>query len=245
MSDEARGMSDEARGMRHGFLPETSRLTPETHASLLMPHAPSLMPRHSCPRPQNAAPGTRQLGPRHSALGPQDERMNRKNVAAAILLALPLLGSCSSYNAYQKARTAELSKDWDQAVLQYEKALTVDPENLRYKIYLQRSKLEASRAHFEKAKSLRAAALTAATLADAQRLNQLAATEFEITVKLDTTNQYAAVELGKAINAVQDAIRAQDRGSIDEIKKRAKANITKAQPPQLNPASDVPLSLTF
>lgn len=171
--------------------------------------------------------------------------MNRKNVAAAILLALPLLGSCASYTAYQKARTAELSKDWDQAVLQYEKALTVDPENLRYKIYLQRSKLEASRAHFEKAKSLRAAALTATTIADAQRLNQLAATEFEITVKLDTTNQYAAVELGKTVSAVQDAIRAQDRGSIDEMKKRAKANITKAQPPQLNPASDVPLSLTF
>src|SRR5882724_6739398 len=100
------------------------------------------------------------LGLRPSPRGPQDRRMNRKNIAAAILLTLPLLASCASYNAYQKARTAEKIKDWDQAVLQYEKALSVDPENLRYKIDLQRARMSASRTHFEKAKSLRAAALT-------------------------------------------------------------------------------------
>ena len=171
--------------------------------------------------------------------------MNRKKIAAAILLTLPLIASCASYNAYEKARTAERSKDWDQAVLNYQKALDVDPENLRYKVAFQRARLEASRAHFEKAKSLRAAAQSAGNPSDGLRLNQLAATEFELAVKLDSTNQYAAVEYGKTVNAIQDAVRAQDKGSIDEMKKRAKANISKAQPPVLNPASDQPISLTF
>src|SRR5260221_6125531 len=171
--------------------------------------------------------------------------MNRKNIAAAVLLTLPLIASCTSYNSYEKAKTAERGKDWDQAVLNYQKALDIDPENLRYKIALQRARLEASREPFEKAKSLRVAAQTAGSPSDALRLNQLAATEFELAVKLDSTNQYAAVELSKAVIAIQDAMRAQDRGAIDEMKKRAEANISKTQPHELNPASDQPSSLTF
>jgi general secretion pathway protein D len=171
--------------------------------------------------------------------------MNRKHIAVAVLLSLPLITTCASYNSYEKAKSSERTKDWDQAVLNYQRALDVDPENMRYKVALQRARLEASRVHFERAKSLRVAAQTAGNPSDALRLNQLAATDFELTVKLDSTNQYAAVELSKCVTAIQDAMRAQDKGSIDEMKKRAKANISKTQPPQLNPASDQPISLTF
>src|SRR5258708_25412909 len=100
--------------------------------------------------------------------------MNRKNIAAAVVLMLPLIASCASYNAYEKARTAERMKDWDQAVTYYQKALDVDPQNLRYKIDFQRARLDASRAHFQKAKSLRVPAQTAANPRDALRLNHLA-----------------------------------------------------------------------
>ncbi|MGZ8852915.1 MAG: secretin N-terminal domain-containing protein, partial [Thermoanaerobaculia bacterium] len=103
----------------------------------------------------------------------------------------------------------------------------------------------AARANFEKGKSLRAAA-AATTGAEQLRLMQLAATELQITVKLDPTNQYAAVEMGKAIQFLQDASRAASEGnSIDEVKKRAKTNVSKTQPPKLNPASDEPISLSF
>jgi len=79
------------------------------------------------------------------------------------------------------------------------------------------------------------------------RLSQLAAAELEITVKLDPTNQFAAVELEKAVTMIQEASRAATENiSIDELKRRASArNITKAQPPKLNPASDQPISLSF
>jgi len=154
--------------------------------------------------------------------------------------------SCVSYNAYQRARTAEQAKDWDTAVIEYEKALDVDPDNRQYKISLDRAKREASRNHFEKGKSLRAAADQATNGEDQLRLAQLAANEFQLTVKLDSTNQFAAVELVKAVDLINNINRARNEAlSIDDVKKRARANITKAQPPQLNPASEDPISLTF
>jgi len=165
----------------------------------------------------------------------------RKIAAAA--LTLTLLSSCASYNAYQKGRTAETTKDWDTAIEQYQKALEVAPDNTRFRLSLNKAKREASRAHFEKGKSLRAAAQQA-TGDEQVRLMELAATELELTVRMDTTNQYAAVELGKVVNYLQDIARAEMQNkSIDEVKRRAK--LTKAQPPTLNPASQEPISLTF
>jgi len=161
----------------------------------------------------------------------------------AMALALTVL-SCTSYNAFQKAKTAEGAKDWDKAVTEYQKALDVDPQNSLYQIDLSRAKLEASRIHFQKGKSLRASALNARG-EDQIRLMQLAATELELVIKLDPTNQYAAVEYGKAVSALREAAMANQPATIEELKKRAKANITKAAPPQLNPTSDQPISLSF
>ena len=170
--------------------------------------------------------------------------MNRSKIAAITLTFA--LAACASFNAYEKGRSAERVKNWDQAVLEYQKALEIDPQNMRYQMNQQRSKLEASRVHFEKGKTLRVAAQAAR--GDEQiHLAQLAATELEVTVKLDPTNQYAAVELAKAVSMIQDAQRAASENiSIDALKKRAeKNNITKSQPPQLNPASNQPISLSF
>src|SRR5207253_1732535 len=170
--------------------------------------------------------------------------MNRLKIATAALVLLLSAGACTSYSAYQKAQTAERSNNWDDAVTYYEKALDVDPGNAHFKLALTRARLAASRVHFEKGKSLRVAALQT-TGGDQYRLAQLAATELELTVKLDTTNQYAASELDKAVTMMREASRAADNNSVDEMKKRVKANISKAQPPVLNPASDAPISLNF
>ncbi len=169
--------------------------------------------------------------------------MNRLKIATAASALALLMWGCASYNAYQKARSAETTNDWDQAVVEYQKALDLSPDNIEFKMKLMHAKLEASRIHFEKGKSLRTAA-AAATGGEQIRLAELAATELQLTVKLDSTNQYAAVELGKVVQILQDASRTADQNSIEERKKRAK-NITKTAPPQLNPASDQPISLSF
>lgn len=172
--------------------------------------------------------------------------MNRmKPILSALLIALTFV-SCASYHAYQQAKTAEVVKDWDTAVVQYEKALEIDPGNREYKVAYDRARREASRMHFEKGKVLRAEAVKATAAADQFRLAQLASQELQITVRLDPTNQFAASELTKAFEQMQTLQRAaNEQVSIDEIKKRAQANISKAQPPQLNPASNEPISLTF
>lgn len=165
-----------------------------------------------------------------------------KSTAAALVLALSF--GCASYNAYEKGRQAEEMKNWDQAIIEYEKALEIVPDNRRYQINLMRAKLESSRAHFEKAKTLRAASLNT-TGTEQQRLAQLAATELEITVKLDPTNQYAAIELGKAVAMLNDIARVAQGETIDDVKRRAKKNISKQQPPQLVPTNDEPITLSF
>ena len=172
--------------------------------------------------------------------------MNRlKTIFAALMISLTL-ASCASYHAYHAARKAEREKNWDAAVAQYEKALEIDSDNREYRLAYDRARREASRVHFEKGRILRAEAVQARNPNDQFRLAQMAATELQLTVKLDPTNQYAAVELAKAFQMMQDVQRAAAEAvSIDEIKRRAQANMTKAQPPELNPASDEPISLNF
>jgi len=170
--------------------------------------------------------------------------MNQTRLGITALVLSLTMFSCTSYNAFQKAKHAETSKDWDAAVTEYQKALDVDPSNALYRINLSRAKLEASRVHFEKGKDLRAAAASARG-ADVVRLMQLAATELEIVIRLDPTNQFAASEYSKTVATLQDLANAGKPASIDELKRRAKANITKSAPPQLSPTSDQPISLSF
>lgn len=120
--------------------------------------------------------------------------------------------------------------EWDKAVLQYEKALEVDPGNIQYQMGLQRARLEASRIHFDKGQDLMAAGH-----------HEMAALEFQLTVRLDPTNQFAAVELAKAVAAARQRNDEQYR-DIDEMKRRV---TEQSKPPMLNPASNQPISLSF
>ncbi|HEY0155757.1 MAG TPA: secretin N-terminal domain-containing protein [Thermoanaerobaculia bacterium] len=170
--------------------------------------------------------------------------MKRLKATAATLMFV-LLTSCAGHNAYQKARDAEALKNWDTAVVEYENALEIDPDNSQYKVSLERARREASRVHFEKGKTYRASADTS-TGADQLRLAQMALSELQLTVKLDPTNQFAAVEMLKVVELINNIQRAAaEQTTLDDVKARARANIAKAQPPQLNPASADPISLTF
>ncbi|HEX6159318.1 MAG TPA: secretin N-terminal domain-containing protein, partial [Thermoanaerobaculia bacterium] len=167
-----------------------------------------------------------------------------KNAAWALLLILTVT-SCASYSAFQRAQKAEQAKSWDEAVVEYEKALEISPNNTEYKIALSRAKREASRVHFEKGRTYRIAANSAPN-GEQLRLAQLAATELQLVLKLDPTNQYAVDELQRALQVIDVVQRAAaEHVSIDEVKKRARSAVTKAQPPALNPASDDPISLNF
>lgn len=156
--------------------------------------------------------------------------MKRTTIAVITTLSL-LLGACTSFRAYQDAQDLELQGKWDEAVEAYSRALEVDPGNRKYRIALDRAKLESSRKHFEKGKLHAAAGQL-----------ELAAIEFRLTTELDPTNQFAAVELVKAARAI-DRKRAEENGETFEQMKRRVSQ--QSAPAQLDPASDEPISLSF
>ncbi|MEJ5165472.1 MAG: secretin N-terminal domain-containing protein [Thermoanaerobaculia bacterium] len=147
-----------------------------------------------------------------------------------ILFLLIFTISCTGYRAFKSGQDAEKIKDYDKAVAEYLSALAKDPENIKYKIYLERAKLRASQTHFENGKKLHQA-----------KQYPGAILEYQIAVQLDPTNQFAAQELVKA-QKEYELLRASET-EIEKAKEEAKK--AKAQPPKLNPKSKKPMSFSF
>ncbi|HUP66515.1 MAG TPA: secretin N-terminal domain-containing protein [Thermoanaerobaculia bacterium] len=151
----------------------------------------------------------------------------------AILVTALFLAGCTSYRAFEKAREYELTEEWDKAVEQYSRALEVDPGNKKFIIALQNAKIESSRVHFEKGKAYKIAGQV-----------DLAVLEFELAATLDPSNQFAMVELAKAAEEARLLAAGRHGLTIAERKEIARRQ-GKAQPPQLDPTSDEPISLNF
>jgi general secretion pathway protein D len=144
-----------------------------------------------------------------------------------------LMAACSGYRDAREAQIAEQKGDWDTAVLLYLELADQKPDNVSYRTGLLRAKIKASQMHFERGKDLY----------DAGVLDR-AIEEYRQAVQLDPSNQYAQVELEKAVYALA---RAQESGSQPETLAEMKENMrgSRAQPPVLNPRSNEPISLSF
>ncbi|HPR65467.1 MAG TPA: secretin N-terminal domain-containing protein [Thermoanaerobaculia bacterium] len=147
-----------------------------------------------------------------------------------VTLTLTLLIACSSHQAFREGQKAEDRENYDRAVAKYLEALAKDPSNARYKVHLERVRLRASQAHFERAKKL--------VLAEQY---QAAILEFQMAVQFDPTNQYAQVELEKALRAYE-----KQNASLSELEAlKEKAMEDRGQPPRLNPKSTAPMTFSF
>jgi general secretion pathway protein D len=155
-----------------------------------------------------------------------------------LLLALwPLAGlagitACASHMASRQADIAAQRGDWDEAVLQYMKAVEESPENLSHKASLLRAKMKASQAHFTKGQEFEKAGVL-----------ERAMIEYQQAVQLDSTNQYAQAQLDHARQAWQAQRQNREAETIDEMKKKTRGS--RPQPPILNPRSDKPISMDF
>lgn len=148
-----------------------------------------------------------------------------------LVLVLGPLAGCASHRSYRQAEIAAQLEQWDEAVLQYMKALEEDPGNISYRASLMRAKIRASQQHFEKGKEFEKAGAV-----------ERALVEYQQAVQLDPTNQYAQAQLENVRRAY---LENKNRGfeSIDQLK--AKARASRPQPPVLNPRSKQPISLEF
>ena len=161
-------------------------------------------------------------------------KMTSNPTRALAVLGIALwMAACSSYRDAREAQIAEQRGDWDTAVLLYLELADQNPDNVSYRTGLLRAKIKASQMHFERGKDLY----------DANVLDR-AIEEYRQAVQLDPSNQYALVELEKAVYALA---RAQQDGSQPETLAEMKEKMrgSRAQPPVLNPRSNEPISLSF
>lgn len=159
-------------------------------------------------------------------------RFRAYTLTGLLLTAVVAIGmvGCTSTRSSRQAEIAAQLGNWDQAVVEYMKAVEADPVNIEYRAALLRAKIKASEEHFAKAKRYQQA-----------KVYERALIELQQAVELDPTNQYAEAELAN----VRAHLEAAGKGTttIEEMKKKTSG--TRPQPPMLNPRSDKPISLAF
>ncbi|MYA06410.1 MAG: hypothetical protein F4060_16500 [Holophagales bacterium] len=160
----------------------------------------------------------------------KEHNRRRRHALSLGLALLVILASCSGYRGFREAQHAELTGDWDTAVLRYMELVTQDPADLRYRAGLLRARTQAAHAHFEEGRKLQEAGRDRDALLEMQR-----------AVQLDPTNQYALTELEKLRTKIETS-GLQPR-TISQMKDDARA--AEPMPPTLNPLSDEPVSFDF
>lgn len=146
----------------------------------------------------------------------------------ASVLALMMIGCAGGSEAYREGRKAELRKDYDTALVNFDKAVQNHPDNAQYLLHQTLARNEASLYHLKRGQQL---------LKSNQ--SKQAEGEFEKAVSIDPSNMAAAQELGRllAIEAVQKKAREQT------IEKAMAARQAPAYPPrvELKPFPDAPI----
>lgn len=158
---------------------------------------------------------------------PRQRRRHALSLGLALLL---ILASCSGYRGFREAQHAELTGDWDTAVLRYMELVTGDPADLRYRAGLLRARTQAAHAHFEEGRKLQEAGRDRDAMLEMQR-----------AVQLDPTNQYALTELEKLRTEIETS--GLEPRTISQMKDDARA--AEPMPPTLSPLSNEPVSFDF
>jgi general secretion pathway protein D len=165
---------------------------------------------------------------------PSDPRTSRRPFRrlAVVLLLLASTG-CAAHRAYRSAEEEERAQHWDLAVLAYQKAAEMDPENLRYKISLTRARNRSALVHYDRGRLYR----TSGNL-------DLALIELEQAVAVDPTIATAQQELQRVKADIEARQREIDGGTPVE-KAKAKTRGVRANAPLLIPSSTKPIDLIF
>ncbi len=158
----------------------------------------------------------------------------RCSIPIILVLMVAMLASCvgGASAAYKRGKSATERQLWDQAVLDFAKAVSLDPGNTRYEVALARAKLRSSLEHFERAKRF---------LANEQL--ELALAELQQAVVLDPSNEYALNELERTNETLER--RRREPTEYDLAMTEAQRRAEELGPPKLDPGSNVPIVLNF
>jgi general secretion pathway protein D len=158
--------------------------------------------------------------------------LNKKQITMVVGLVLLLLflSGCASKKAYHSAERSMRRLNFDAAVVDYSKAVALDPGNTTYSVALERARLKASAEHFEKGKRYYKA-----------HQYELAIAEYQQTLILNPGNQHATTEMNKAMRTLQQM--SVGPGMIDLLKEQARRK--DLGPPKLDPRANIPILLNF
>lgn len=146
----------------------------------------------------------------------------------AALLALVLAG-CATSSAFRAGERAERRHDYDQAVLEYSRALKENPDEIHYRKALERARLRASEAHARNGRRMLS-----------RGLYKEALEEFKLALDLDPDSatlpqdieaaerQQRGVGPGPSVQVLKDRVRERSLPGLD-----------------LGPAAQEPLGLSF
>ena len=150
---------------------------------------------------------------------------------AGVLGALAVWLSCGGGGsvAFKEGRKAEYRKDWDSALVDYEKAVQSDPANAAYVLHDRQARTEASLFHLKNGR----------LLVKGGRAEE-ASGEFQKAARIDPSNEAAAQELARILTTQAEAKRAREAVIQQALKSRAETG----QPPtvQLQPFPTEPLA---
>ncbi len=150
-------------------------------------------------------------------------------VVALVVVAGALVG-CAASKAYQRGERAMRAERYDEAVLDFSKATTLDPGNTKYTVALDRAKLDSAADHFRKGRRY----------AENAQL-ELAVAEFQQVLVLAPGHQHAATELQRALREIER--RRISASEIEQLKERARRR--DVGPPLLDARTNIPILMSF
>jgi len=160
--------------------------------------------------------------------GPVLRALGLATIAVMLLLAM----GCSARKAYIEGQKAASLGQWELAVQRFTDAVEKAPSRPRYKIALEKTRLEASQEFFKRGQEYANTGL----LEDA-------AIFYNKTIMFDPSNQYAIDELAVVMRAIEEK-RVEMEGGRTEFE-RMKDEAVIPEPPRLNPLSDAKISFYY
>ena len=162
--------------------------------------------------------------------------MNRRLLFSSGLLLLTLMvtGCPKGKSDFKAGQEAELNKDYDTALIHYERAAKADPSNAQYELRARRIRFHAAQAHVDRGHKLRD-----------QGLYEPAAAEFEKALALDPSSFVAEQELRRTLEMIVSQRQAEAQAAQQQRRGETVIPLESIPegPPQLRPLSREPLNL--
>ena len=152
----------------------------------------------------------------------------RRSIRLTVSLALTLLvtaGCAAGRQAYKRGIEAELVRDYEEALTQYQEALSENPGEIEYRLKVEQSRFNAAFEHFENGRR----ALDAGE-------PDAAALEFTRALELDPTHDLARVELERTEALIQAGVE------VTEIPSAREEFETRKELARTDPSMDLQLS---